>query len=275
MSLILDALRKMEQERKARQGAAQDLRPEVLRYRSRTKQKQGKLPVIVCLFLVAVAVGAASFYIGKRDAGKFAMQHPAVEESGAPGGPTAPPEAARPVDGAGAIPSAQPPVAAPYVAQPLPKSTASTPMNAEPFAVPSSNGRSAPVDRNFTGANRMPGPDGAATAVRENRSTARLQHAERAAAVKQAGTQFPAQEARLRNRSAAEVEQAAPSDITISGIAFQDERRLRRAVINGILVGEGEEVAGARVVEIKEHKVRMSRGGKLFDVPFGSGTSGM
>lgn len=273
MSLILDALRKMEQERKARQGAAQDLRPEVLRYRSQMKQKQGKLPVIVCLFLVAVAVGAASFYIGKRDAGKFAMQHPSIEESGAPGGPTAPPEAVPPVEGAGAIPSPQPPVAAPYVAPyiapPLPQPRASAPVNPDPFAASSSNGRSANAVRNFTGVTRTPGPDGAATAVRQNRSTATLQQAE------QAGAPLPAQEARLRNRSAAEVQQAAPADITISGIAFQDERRLRRAVINGILVGEGEEVAGARVVEIKEHKVRMSRGGKLFDVPFGSGTSGM
>ena len=60
-------------------------------------------------------------------------------------------------------------------------------------------------------------------------------------------------------------------EITVSGIAFQDERNLRRAVLNGSLVGEGAEVAGARVVEIRENKVRMSRGGQLFDVHFSSG----
>ena len=65
--------------------------------------------------------------------------------------------------------------------------------------------------------------------------------------------------------------QATIPDITISGIAYQDERKLRRAVLNGSLVGEGAEVAGARVVEIRENKVRMSRGGQHFDVVFSSG----
>lgn len=64
---------------------------------------------------------------------------------------------------------------------------------------------------------------------------------------------------------------AGGQDITISGIAYQDERRLRRAVLNGALVGEGAEVAGARVVEIKETKVRLSRGGQVFEVHFSSG----
>ena len=71
-------------------------------------------------------------------------------------------------------------------------------------------------------------------------------------------------------REAPEELQGIP-EISISGIAYQDERSLRRAVLNGALVGEGAEVAGARVVEIREHKVRMSRGGQLFDVVFSSG----
>ena len=65
----------------------------------------------------------------------------------------------------------------------------------------------------------------------------------------------------------------APSDISISGIAYQDERRLRRAVVNGVLVGEGADIAGARVVEIKESKVKLFRDGQMFDVHFTSGLS--
>jgi general secretion pathway protein B len=63
---------------------------------------------------------------------------------------------------------------------------------------------------------------------------------------------------------------AAVSGITISGIAYQDERYMRRAVINGALVGEGAEVAGAKVVEIKENRVKFSRGGESFEVVYSS-----
>jgi general secretion pathway protein B len=62
-------------------------------------------------------------------------------------------------------------------------------------------------------------------------------------------------------------------DISISGIAWQDERTLRRAVLNNALVGEGAEVAGARVVEIRENRVRMMRGGQLFDIVYTAGQS--
>jgi general secretion pathway protein B len=59
---------------------------------------------------------------------------------------------------------------------------------------------------------------------------------------------------------------AATSGITISGIAYQDDRSMRRAVINGALVGEGAEVAGAKVVEIRENRVRFSRAGENFEI---------
>jgi len=80
---------------------------------------------------------------------------------------------------------------------------------------------------------------------------------------------------RMKNprRETAAVTQTAPADLTVSGIAWQDERRMRRAVLNGTLVGEGAEIAGARVVEIREDKVRLSRGGQVFDVPLSSGFS--
>ena len=73
--------------------------------------------------------------------------------------------------------------------------------------------------------------------------------------------------------TAAATQQAAPADISVSGIAWQDERSLRRAVVNGALVGEGAEVAGARVLEIGEDRVRLSRGGQVFDAVFASGFS--
>jgi len=73
------------------------------------------------------------------------------------------------------------------------------------------------------------------------------------------------------HREEAGAPQGAPADISITGIAWQDERSLRRAVINGTLVGEGAEVAGARVLEIREDRVRLSRGGQVFEAAFSAG----
>ena len=86
-----------------------------------------------------------------------------------------------------------------------------------------------------------------------------------------AAVQTPVQPDAVPLRAAREEVVSGGQDITISGIAYQDERRLRRAVLNGALVGEGAEIGGARVVEIKETKVRLSRGGQVFEVPFSSG----
>lgn len=59
---------------------------------------------------------------------------------------------------------------------------------------------------------------------------------------------------------------AAPADIQVSGIAWQDERSGRRSVVNGFLMHEGSIVAGARITEIFPDRVRFSQAGKSFDV---------
>ncbi len=59
-----------------------------------------------------------------------------------------------------------------------------------------------------------------------------------------------------------------PDGIKLSGIAWNDSRRMRRVVLNDTLVGEGAEVAGAKVLEIKPTIVRLEKNGTLFEVPF-------
>ena len=222
MSLILDALRKMEQERRSRRGVAQDLRPEGLRYRTATQPKQpSRYPlVIVGVVLLCAGIGAGFALKGNKGEAVSQARQDAAAMSAAPA-PTPSPVEAPAVVPPAFEPAAAPepavpnePVAAPLAAEPA------KPRPARPVALPSSP---APV---------------AATPFRED-----------------AGAQ------------------GGGADITISGIAYQDERRMRRAVLNGQLVGEGAEIAGARVVEIKETKVKLSRGGQLFEVPFSSGQS--
>lgn len=49
----------------------------------------------------------------------------------------------------------------------------------------------------------------------------------------------------------------APSDIKLSGIAWQDDRAARRVVINGFLLREGAVVSGAKITDIKADRVRL------------------
>jgi general secretion pathway protein B len=58
----------------------------------------------------------------------------------------------------------------------------------------------------------------------------------------------------------------APADIKLSGIAWQDERSGRRAVINGFLLKEGAVVSGAKIVDIQADRVRFSSPGGPFEI---------
>lgn len=60
----------------------------------------------------------------------------------------------------------------------------------------------------------------------------------------------------------------APADVVVSGVAWQDERGMRRAVVNGLLMKEGTTIAGAQIKEILPDRVRFERAGALFEVPF-------
>ncbi|TGU70915.1 hypothetical protein E4633_18185 [Geomonas terrae] len=230
MSLILDALRKMEQERRSKRGNSQDLRPEVLRYRLAAQPKEkSRYPLAIVAGLVLLCAGlGAGFMLKGRGAAQVADESPA-------GVPAAQPAVAVPVAAAPAAPAA---VAAP---QPVPAPSAMAPALAQPVV-----GAATPVPS-------------LAEPIRKTSRTAAPAAAQEAVAQ----PRVP----RGENATAA----AGGQDIVISGIAYQDERRMRRAVLNGSLVGEGAEVAGARVVEIKETKVRLSKGGHVFEIPFSSG----
>jgi general secretion pathway protein B len=224
MSLILEALRKMEQDRNSRRGAAQDIRPEVLRYRRAGQPQKNRpyLPWALGALLLAGALGTSLFLKGGRET--------IVSHELAPPAPAGPASAVSP--------DPTPPAAQP--ALPVPAVLPAT-------AVPQSPARSdsAPVEA------PRPRPD--------RQSPAQLK-----ARAQQTGT-APVS----RNETAAPA--VAAPDITVTGIAWQDERSLRRAVVNGSLVGEGAEVAGARVIEIREDRVRLSRGGQTIEAAFSSG----
>jgi general secretion pathway protein B len=56
----------------------------------------------------------------------------------------------------------------------------------------------------------------------------------------------------------------------VSGIAWQEQRSSRRAVVNGLLYSEGKTVGGAKIVEIMPNCVRFSSNGRTFEVSISS-----
>ncbi|MBW4054305.1 MAG: hypothetical protein HIU83_02670 [Proteobacteria bacterium] len=62
----------------------------------------------------------------------------------------------------------------------------------------------------------------------------------------------------------------APADIKLSGIAWQEARTARRAVINGFLLKEGDIVSGARITDIQENVVRFSSAAGAFEIKLGA-----
>ena len=58
-----------------------------------------------------------------------------------------------------------------------------------------------------------------------------------------------------------------PANIKVSGIAWQESKAARRAVINGVLMQEGTTVSGAKIVSIQEDRVKFSTANGQFEIP--------
>lgn len=190
MSLILDALRKIEQERRTKRQGGADIRADVLSYHgsSSPSRKKLHLPLLLGLTL-GCGVAATLFFFFKQE------QPPAVSKEPVPAA-AANRAAAEP-----AVEQAAPPPAARRAEAPQKAAAA-------PAVAPTPS---------------LPAGDGA-------------------------------------------------ENLLVSGIAWQEERGLRRAVVNGVLAGEGAEILGARIVEIRENLVRFSRNGRIFEVNYPGGT---
>ncbi len=67
--------------------------------------------------------------------------------------------------------------------------------------------------------------------------------------------------------SSATAADAPSGQLTVNGIAFQDDPGASAAVVNGVFVKRGMMVGGARVDRIFQDKVRFSRSGTTFEVP--------
>ncbi len=195
MSLILDALKKMEQDRAVRRGGPVNIRPELFKERHIAPRKPWRLAAVAGLLLLAAVL-------------TFGIVHTISSDNKPPrhGAEVLPPASERSTSSSGVSPIP----AAPQAAQP-------------PAPAASAQRPSTPVE------NLPEAPSGAGGAF---------------------------------------------SELKVGGIAWQEDRRDRRAVVNGILAGEGGIIAGARIVEIFPDRVRFSLAGQTSDLSISSAAGG-
>lgn len=192
MSLILDALRKIELERKAKRQGSVNLRAEVLNYQGVERKKRDlRLPLLAAATLIIAAT--ALFLLLRSKTGPAEI---AVTGTNASYQPPAPDNAAKSVPVTTSLTPSADLQKIPFLPEPKPlKKAGSIPRSAAPAIVDSGN-------------------------------------------------------------------------LVVTGIAWQEERNMRRAVVNGALLGEGAEIQGARITEIRENRVRFSREGETFEVVY-------
>ncbi len=208
MSYILDALKKVEQEkiRKTNTGGVTSISGDLFQTRAPRTSRGGAWKFFIATVLVALVTFATTWFVLKDEKKQGAV---------------ASRMAARPPVPAVAVPSV------PVQPAPAQVAIAPAPLNAQPKPV--SSDETAP------------------TARTENKLAQTV----------------PA--APITKKSAVQTV-PAPADIKVSGVAWQEERSARRAVVNGFLMQEGKTVAGAKILEIHQDRVRFTSPTGIFDV---------
>ncbi len=214
MSLILDALKKLEREKALNRSGPVDIVPEIINSRNK-RARSGNWKIPVALIGVAALTAVATIVIMIATAPHD--RQPVPLASGNADSP-----------------------------QPVPRFSASR-VQAGEKAMAGSN-----VRHKLTGgipaaeASRNPSfpHEDADSRIPSHSTKVRMEKSDDL--VRNGGGQFPA--------------------LKVAGIAWQDDKADRRAVVNGALAGEGAVIEGARIVRIYPDRVRFSCGGQTFEI---------
>ena len=231
MSYILDALKKLENEKakKARNDGMMSISGALLRDEPR-RPSGGNAWKIATVVVVAVSLIAlaGTWFVLHGDKRRVSRSAAVVVQ---------PPPVAR------VVPPAAPPVAAVQPAAPVPPQPAPS---VRPVVPPKPQAVVPSISK----------ADDDTPLVAAKKQAVRLRKRQGGGAPQAVG-----------EKSVAPALSAPPADIKVSGIAWQDERSARRAVVNGFLMREGGVVAGTRITEILRDRVRFSAGDKVFEAP--------
>lgn len=226
MSFILDALKKLEQEKAARRGGNVNISDEIVRGNhrvSRTSKRTGSVnatTVGVGLVLLILVVAVAVLW---RDRG-------VVRETESPAADTH-------------VGPREPVIAERASTPPAPRVQEAPPVRAAAPSVP----RTEPLP--------------ASPQQRAARTEIPVRTPPPTAASDRGGDSYQGSG-------------SSGGGLTVSGIAWQDERSARRAVVNGTLLSEGNTVGGAKIVEIQQARVRFSSNGRTFEVSLSAPVQG-
>jgi general secretion pathway protein B len=249
MSYILDALKKLEHEKtkKARGNGMSSITGELFSTEQQRSDGRGAgKAVLITVCAVLVTFGTTWYFL------KPAKQsHKAASTAPVPAPTVA------------TSPPMQPPAVSAHVQQPQAETVSQA---AAPVVNPAPQPpqKATPRTPTSVAAPTVSVPKQKAVAVKQ---TVPTHNAEEAAAL------ITVQELNKRmkgQKGATAPTIAPPADIKLSGIAWQDDHRARRAVINGFLMQEGGTISGARITEIQQDRVRFSQSGSVFEISLAS-----
>ena len=238
MSYILDALKKIEREKikKSRSGGTTSISGELFREERSRPARGGAWKIIVVAVITSCVAMAATWLYLRPD--KFSKR--AARRSVSPAASTASGTVpAAPATQLPVQPPVQPPLAMPAQA-PVQSAIPAPPLQKSPIPHPPA----------------VPVPVASAPATQpapRKTDSSRKERSMQPAPV-------------LPEQRSAVATIVPPADIKVSGIAWQEERSARRAVVNGFLMKEGSVVSGARVIEILQDRVRFSTSGGEFEL---------
>ena len=272
MSLILDALKKLEREKSSRKARLENIALEILKPDLPRPQKRIPLHFVALPLTAVVAASITYFAIAgfgflSKSSPPAPVNPPAPSEqvASAPPKPSSPPKSPPPAPATPTAPSQQ--VApAPLEPSSLSKSPPSAP--ATPTA-PSPGGLTIRSRRRalYMNQDEMSRVPPKIQTQAESRSPAPSLGEEKAgqnvipqeAYVAPAVTKKPAE--RTPGGSA-----TTPPSLRLSGILWHEDPSERRVVINGMVLTEGAVTEGVKVLEIHPTHVRLSHNGRPFEI---------
>lgn len=266
MSVILDALKKLDRERLSRGHRPPNIAVEILRAELPRPRKK------IALYFVAVCIATAAItYVAMGQFGflwKLSAPAPMGSSTSSRKASSAPPEI-------GSLPESSLPAVV------NPPSTATQASHAPPGPGPGLSTSSPPAGvsppttvqslepvRGSRGETIRAAPKIESDAENKPPSVSAGEKKTSRSPISEEGKGAPASAVKLPEQ--APVRSATtPSSLRISGIVWSEEPSRRIAVINGMTLNEGSIIEGAKVVEILPTRVRFFQNNQSFEIPLG------
>ena len=276
MSVILDALKKLDREKASRRQwtaniAAEILSPDLPRPLKRT-QLYLTIVVLTALVTAALTYTVVKSYFASKPSSSVALNSPAKIEESSPG-----PRYSSPSEFTKVTPS---PASGKTESRPSPKTDLQTKPSPPPPVSPSVVSPSVVTppapSQTLAPATASPGP---AQAAREeiNPVPARIEPPVESKPVpsspaeKETGQNGIIERTNMAPGNTERPVQRSPitpdpSTLRVSAIVWHEEPSKRIAVINGMIMTEQSLIEGAKVVEISPNRVRLSHNGRAFEI---------